>query len=55
MMCMENENAAYIDPRNTEEYQRLATRLREVNEQLDIMNQSNFVPYNPAILNKTVE
>ena len=39
MMCMENENAAYIDPRNTEEYQRLATRLREVNEQLDIMNQ----------------
>lgn len=39
MMRMENENAAYIDPRNTEEYQRLATRLREVNEQLDIMNQ----------------
>ena len=39
MMCMENENAAYIDPRNTEEYQRLAARLREVNEQLDIMNQ----------------
>lgn len=39
MMRMENENAAYIDPRNTEEYQRLAARLREVNEQLDIMNQ----------------
>nr|DAM37360.1 MAG TPA: minor tail protein [Bacteriophage sp.] len=39
MMRMENENAAYIDPRNTEEYQRLAARLREVNEQLNIMNQ----------------
>lgn len=39
MMRMENENVAYIDPRNTEEYQRLAARLREVNEQLDIMNQ----------------
>ena len=39
MTRMENENVAYIDPRNTEEYQRLAARLREVNEQLDIMNQ----------------
>ena len=39
MTRMENENVAYIDPRNTEEYQRLAARLREVNEQLNIMNQ----------------
>ena len=39
MTRMENENVAYIDPRNTEEYQRLAVRLREVNEQLNIMNQ----------------
>lgn len=39
MAQMENENVAYIDPRNTEEYQRLAARLREVNEQLNIMNQ----------------
>ena len=39
MTRMENENVAYIDPRNTEEYQRLAVRLREVNKQLNIMNQ----------------
>ena len=39
MTRMENDNTAYVDPKSTEEYQRMATRLREVNGQLDIMNK----------------
>lgn len=39
MTRMEKDNTAYVDPKSTEEYQRMATRLREVNGQLDIMNK----------------
>ena len=36
---MRNEGTAYVDPKSTTEYQRKAERLREVNSQMEILNQ----------------
>ena len=36
---MRNEGTAYVDPKSTTEYQQKAERLREVNSQMEILNQ----------------
>lgn len=36
---MENSGTAYVDPKSTVEYQQKAEKLREVREQMDILNQ----------------